>query len=174
MVPNAVPPHKRDRLGASYEDRLAMVRLACAEDPGLEPSDLEAETVKSYSVDTITRLRAQVGPEAALFFIIGADAFAEITTWHRWRDVVAAVEFIVVTRPGHTYTVPEGATVHGLDSVQMDVSSSSVREKLARCEPPPELPLAVFNYIREHSLYGFGSACGPHPTQQVNPDPVSR
>jgi nicotinate-nucleotide adenylyltransferase len=174
MVPNAVPPHKQDRLGAAYEHRLAMVRLACAGQPGLEASDLEAGTVKSYSVETIARLRAAVGSEPQLFFIIGADAFAEITTWHRWKDVVAAVEFIVVTRPGHRYTVPEGATVHGLDSVQMDVSSSNIREQLACCEPPPELPPAVFDYIREHELYGFGSACRQHPSEQVNGDPVSR
>ncbi len=174
MVPNAVPPHKRDRLGASYEDRLEMVRLACAGDPALEPSDLEANTQKSYSVETIARVKATLPAGAQLYFIIGADAFAEIRTWHRWTDVVAAVDFIVVTRPGHGYSVPEGATVHGLDSVHMDVSSSAIREMLARCEPPPQLPDSVFSYIRDHGLYGFGSACGPHPALPLNSDPVSR
>ncbi len=174
MIPNAVPPHKQDRLGASFEDRLAMVRLACEGDPGLEASDLEAGTAKSYSVDTIARVRATLSPDARLFFIIGADAFAEIRTWFRWQEVVAAVEFIVVTRPGHTYSVPEGATVHGLDSVQLDVSSSTIRDQLARCEPPPELPEAVFAFVRDRGLYGFGSACAQYPSTALNQDPVSR
>ena len=68
---------------------------------------------KSYSIHTIDRLRRQLAPEDRLFFIIGADAFAEIESWYRWQDVVKAVEFIVVTRPGHDYRVPPGATVIG-------------------------------------------------------------
>lgn len=173
MIPAAVPPHKQDRLGASYDDRMAMVRLACKGDPGLDASDLEAGTEKSYSVDTIVRVREELSADVRLFFIIGADAFAEIRTWFRWKEVIAMVEFIVVTRPGHTYSVPEGATVHGLDSVQLDVSSSAIREQLARCQPPPELPPSVFAFVRDHGLYGFGSACAEPPLPGLKQDPVS-
>jgi nicotinate-nucleotide adenylyltransferase len=136
-----------------------MVQLACAGEPGLEACDIEAGTERSYSIHTIGRLRARLGPQDSLLFIIGADAFDEIRTWYRWREVVDAVEFIVVTRPGHGYTVPEGARVRSLESVQMPVSSSAIREKLALCERPDELPPAVFEYIRENRLYGYGSAC---------------
>ncbi|MDZ4797811.1 MAG: nicotinate (nicotinamide) nucleotide adenylyltransferase [Bryobacteraceae bacterium] len=173
MIPAAVPPHKQDRLGAPYDGRLAMVRLACEGESWLEASDLEAGTLKSYSVDTIAKVRASLSLDARLFFIIGADAFAEIRSWFRWHDVVAAVEFIVVTRPGHTYSVPEGATVHGLDSVQLDISSSGIREQLARGEPPPELAPQVFAFIRDQGLYGFGSACGEQPLPGLKQDPVS-
>ena len=73
--------------------------------------------------------RAREGRERAkLFFIIGADAFAEIETWHRWEDVIRAVEFIVVARPGHQ--IPESArrARASLETVELPVSSSEIRE----------------------------------------------
>jgi nicotinate-nucleotide adenylyltransferase len=88
-----------------------------------------------------------------LYFLIGSDAFAEIATWHRWREVMQKVEFVVVTRPGARYEIPEGARVHPLEDVQMPVSSSDVRAALARGERPPELPARVYEYIRAHGLY---------------------
>ena len=136
-----------------------MVELACQGEERLEASDLEAGTVRSYTIDTLERVRARSGSEGRLSFIIGADAFAEITTWHRWEDVIRQADFVVVSRPGHEYAIPPGARVHPLDGVSMPVSSSRIRDMLARCEQPEELPPAVFGYIREHRLYGFGSAC---------------
>jgi nicotinate-nucleotide adenylyltransferase len=89
------------------------------------------------------------------FFIIGADAFAEIESWHRWRDVVRLAEFIVVTRPGHEYRVPDGAKVHRLDTLALPVSSSEIRRKLASGQIPPELPSEVGAYIASQHLYHF-------------------
>ena len=159
LVPAAAPPHKRDRQTESWEHRFHMVELACADERALEASALESGTEQSYSIITIEGVQSGLSPDDRLFFVIGADAFAEISTWYRWREVLHLVEFIVVTRPGHEYAVPDGARVHPLASVRLPVSSSEVREKLARCEAPHELPPAVFDYIREHRLYGFGSAC---------------
>ena len=88
-----------------------------------------------------------------VFFIIGADAFAEIRTWYRWEDVVASVEFIAVTRPGHTYLSPPGAKVRRLETVALPVSSSEIRNELARGETPPDLPPPVTEYIRARGLY---------------------
>ena len=87
------------------------------------------------------------------YFIIGADAFAEITTWHRWQDLLRLTEFIVVTRPGHHYSAPPDARVHRLDTVALPVSSSEIRRKLALGEIPAELPDAVGRYISERGLY---------------------
>jgi nicotinate-nucleotide adenylyltransferase len=136
-----------------------MVELAFLCEDRLEASEFECGSERSYSIHTIERLRARMDPGDRLLFIIGADAFDEIRTWHRWRDVIATVEFIVVSRPGHLYAVPDGAVVHSLASVQMPVSSSLIREKLTLCEKPEELPSAVFDYICRNRLYGFGSAC---------------
>lgn len=152
FIPAANPPHKQDT-NTAYEHRYRMVELACAGDGRFEPSRLEDGREKSYSFHTIQRVKQGLGAEDRVFFLIGADAFAEIESWFRWRDVIAMVEFIVVTRPGHSYAVPEGAKVHRLETLALPVSSSEVREKLARNRPAEELPKPVREYIREHRLY---------------------
>lgn len=130
-----------------------MVELAVAGEPGFEASDLEAGEHKSYSILTIERVRRTLASDARLFFLIGSDAFAEIGTWYRSTDVIRAVEFIVVTRPGHDYTTPPGARVERLETVALPVSSSEIRRQLAAGEAPPEIAPPVLEYIRRHGLY---------------------
>jgi nicotinate-nucleotide adenylyltransferase len=154
FIPAANPPHKE--AGAGYEDRYKMVELACTGEPRFIPSRLEEGREKSYSIHTIERVKAQ--PDSGqVFFVIGSDAFAEIRSWHRWEDVVRETEFIVVSRPGHTYSIPPGARVHRLETVALPVSSSETRQALARGESPEELPPAVAAYIRDHRLYRLSS-----------------
>jgi nicotinate-nucleotide adenylyltransferase len=149
FMPAGCPPHKET--ATPYEDRYRMVEIACAADPRFVPSRLEEGAEKSYSIHTIERVKARTaGP---LFFIIGSDAFAEIETWYRWQDVIRAVEFIVVGRPGHSIDPPHGAIVHRLDDVALPVSSSEIRRLLARGEMPPEVPPAVAKYLQERRLY---------------------
>jgi nicotinate-nucleotide adenylyltransferase len=150
FVPAAHPPHKSDHTGATYEDRFRMTALACEVDPRFVASRLEAGASKSYSVDTVERVRA-MGEQP--YFIIGADAFAEIISWHRWQDLARITEFIVVTRPGHQYATPPGVRVQRLETVALPVSSSEIRKKLAAGEIPSELPAAVGRYIAERGLY---------------------
>ena len=153
FIPAGHPPHKE--AATPYEDRYRMVQLACAADPRFEASRQEEGNAKSYSIHTIERVKATMQPETdgTLYFIIGADAFEEITTWHRWQDVIAAVEFIVVARPGHRIEPPPNVRVHRLDDVALPVSSSEIRRALARGEMPVELPAPVAGYIRAHGLY---------------------
>jgi nicotinate-nucleotide adenylyltransferase len=146
FVVAANPPHKPNATQASFDDRYAMVELACGGDPILKPSRIEEGRQRSYSIHTVERLRPH-------YFIIGADAFAEIQSWYRWQDVVATVEFIVVTRPGHTYHLPEGARVHRLDTLALPVSSTDLRRRLQAGETPNEIPSVVFEYIRSRNLY---------------------
>jgi nicotinate-nucleotide adenylyltransferase len=150
FVPAAHPPHKSDHTGATYDDRFRMTELACQTDPRFVASRLEEGERKSYSVDTVERVRA-LGEQP--YFIIGADAFAEITSWHRWQDLVRITEFIVVTRPSHQYATPPGARVHRLETVALPVSSSEIRRRLADSQIPAELPPAVERYISERGLY---------------------
>jgi nicotinate-nucleotide adenylyltransferase len=152
FVPAAHPPHKPEQSRASYQDRFRMIEIACRIDPRFIASRLEEGEQKSYTVDTIERVRA-TGEKP--YFIIGADAFAEITTWHRWQDLLLLTEFIVVTRPGHHYTAPAGARVHRLDTVALPVSSSEIRKQLALGQIPPQLPAGVAAYIAERDLYHF-------------------
>lgn len=152
FVPAAHPPHKAGLANASYEDRFRMTELACQADPRFIASRLEAGEGKSYSIDTVEKVRAQ-GEEP--YFIIGADAFSEISTWHRWQDLIRLTDFIVVTRPGHAYTAPPAARVHRLDTVALPVSSSNIRRQLAAGEISAELPRGVADYIVEKGLYLF-------------------
>lgn len=152
FIPAANPPHKQET-GTGFEHRFRMVELACYCDARFVPSRLEEGQQKSYSFHTIERVRKTIGEGDELFFLIGADAFAEIESWYRWQDVLKAVEFIVVTRPGHTYRVPEGARVHRLETLALPVSSSEVREKLSGRQKVNELPKTVREYIRQHGLY---------------------
>jgi len=156
FIPAANPPHKSRGAHASYEDRVRMAELACAGEPAFQVSRIEQPSPghpakRSYSIDTIEKL--QTAGEGPLSFLIGADAFAEITTWHRWHDVVSAVEFIVVTRPGSLYEVPPGAVVHELGNLQIPVSSSEIRRRLAAGNDNVPVPPEVLAYIRRHRLY---------------------
>ena len=153
LVPAERPPHKHGVTHASYADRFGMVELACQGEPSLEASRLEQGTASSYSIDTIETVRARLAPEDKLFFVIGADAFAEIESWRRWRDVIAAVEFIVVSRPGHRYNIPSAATVHRLETLALPFSSSEIRTRLAAGDDSVEVPAAVLDYIRARGLY---------------------
>src|SRR6185437_3928985 len=116
FIPAANPPLKE--ASAGYEDRFHMVELACAADPRFLPSRLEEGRDKSYSIHTVERVKES---NSEVFFIIGSDAFAEIGKWYRWEDVIAAVDFIVVARPGHAILAPRGARVHRLETVALPV-----------------------------------------------------
>ncbi len=153
FVPADHPPHKSGITRAPYPDRLRMTRLACRVDPRFEASDLEADTARSYSIRTIEKVRASLQPDDELFFIIGADAFSEVQTWHRWQDVARAVHFLVVSRPGHVYAIPPGVTLDRLDSLDLPISSSDIRARLQRGERPAAVPPVVLGYILSHRLY---------------------
>jgi nicotinate-nucleotide adenylyltransferase len=158
FVPASQPPHKWGATSASYEDRYRMVELACDVDPRFIPSRIEEADAKSYSIQTIEKIQAALQPNDELFFLIGADAFSEIATWHRYEDVIRSVQFIVVTRPGHDYAVPEGGRIHKLDTVDLPVSSSAIRELLAKGRLPTPLSPPVAQYIEDNGLYGYPKA----------------
>jgi nicotinate-nucleotide adenylyltransferase len=153
FIPAGLPPHKTGNSVTPYEDRFRMVALACAGAPRFEPSRLEEGAGRSYTIDTVRRFKGTLTADDDLFFLIGADAFDEIETWKSWRELIALMAFIVVTRPGGSYNVPEGATVLPLTGIEIPVSSSSIRARLAAGEATPELPGAVRDYINAHGLY---------------------
>jgi nicotinate-nucleotide adenylyltransferase len=154
FVPASRPPHKSGVTHAAYEHRLRMAELACQNDTRFEVSRLEANTPRSYSIDTIEKVRRSLTPGDELFFLIGADAFAEIHTWHRWRDVLNAVTFIVVSRPGHHYGDTQGARIERLEELDLPFSSSEIRRALAAGQRPAGLPDRVLAYILQQQLYG--------------------
>ena len=159
VVPSGMPPHKPDACQAAYEHRFRMVELACAADRRLEASRLEEPGQghePHYSVRTVERIRSTLSYEHPLRFIIGADAYADIGIWRDVERVIAAVEFLVVSRPG-SELVPSGATSAPMARIiecSHPASSSVLRHRvriggtLADLAPP-----AVSAYIWEQGLY---------------------
>lgn len=164
FIPSAHPPHKAGSTHASYEDRVRMAELASAGEPAFEVSRLEEGTARSYSIDTIEKVRAGMSAGDELFFIIGADAFAEIQTWHRWEDVARLVCFLVASRPGHLYDAAPPLRTERLDGIDLPVSSSEIRRELASGREPGGIPARVLKYIRENRLYLW-----PDATEPVSP-----
>ena len=178
LVPSLVPPHRQHPPAASGHDRLAMVELAAADDKGLEASDLELRSEgPSYTSRTLETLTRGNDP-LQFFFITGADAFAEISSWHDYPDVLDLSHFVVVSRPGHptaqlAQQLPELATrmrrppsdpaghpadmatgVWLIDADTQDISSSDIRMRRAAGLPIGDLVSpSVAAYVIEHQLY---------------------
>jgi nicotinate-nucleotide adenylyltransferase len=180
FIPSARPPHRTDSPQASGYHRLAMIDLAVAgatDRAGArwETSDLELRrNGPSFTFDTLSALHREGLAPLQLVFLIGADAFAEIATWHRYPEVLDSAHFAVVSRPGTTLDdlrerLPALASrmseplplesastprVFLIASPTPDVSSTEIRRRAARGESLDGLvPAAVAAYIAHNLLY---------------------
>jgi nicotinate-nucleotide adenylyltransferase len=153
FVPAGVSPHKQHRRPrASFAHRVAMLKLATASEPRFAVSLLEARGVH-YSIDTVRRFRRSLKKGDRLFFILGADAFREISTWRKWKDLLQACELAVASRPGASRNDAKGAVVHPL-RVHNRVSATQVRNAARRGWPLAKfLPSSVAQYIKRKNLY---------------------
>lgn len=162
FVPAVRQPLKGQAQGGP-DHRLAMVRLACADNRAFVVDDLELRRPPpSYTVDTLLALHERYPPPAELWFILGADAARDLPRWHRVADVVALARVAVVGRPGFTLdraaleaAVPNltGRTAM-VEGPQLDLSSTELRRRLAAGRPVRYLiPEPVCRYIADHGLY---------------------
>ncbi len=104
LIPASRPPHKLHYPITSFEIRAAMIQAALAYEPALALSLVEQETNgPSYSIDTLERLAVSLGSRQS-YFIIGADAFADISSWKRFRDIPRLTNLVVVNRHNATRT----------------------------------------------------------------------
>jgi len=102
FVPAQVAPHKVSRTVSAPLHRHAMLVLATQDEPRFLISTYELDAPgRSYTVDTVTHFQRVVGDSSEIFFIMGADSWEEIRTWHEWQRLLALVNHIVVTRPGY-------------------------------------------------------------------------
>ena len=102
LLPSHVPPHRPHAPEASPFHRFAMAALAVNGIARLQASDDELRNAgPTYTADTLDRLRSRGLSPSQIFFITGADAFAEIATWHRYPEVLDLATFVVISRPGH-------------------------------------------------------------------------
>ncbi len=165
FIPLHDPPHKSADPQASAFHRFAMVALALTGRAGDRMSDLELQRAgSSYTWDTLHALHDQGWDASELFVILGADAFADIATWHRFPAVLDAARFVVIARPGVTIEAalartPEvrsrvGTTISLVDAHTRDVSSTTIRQRIAAGSPIDDLvPAAVARHIDAHHLY---------------------
>lgn len=101
FVPAQVAPHKVGRPVTGPLHRYAMLVLATRDDPRLLVSTFELDDPdRRYTVDTVAHFQRELNEFTELFFIMGADSWAEITTWREWERLLAMTNHIVVTRPG--------------------------------------------------------------------------
>lgn len=180
FIPSGTPPH-RTAPGASAADRVDMARLAIAGNPRFSVDDREARRAgPGYTYDTLTELRAECGASQPLALLLGADAFLELATWHRWRGLFDLAHVIVAYRPGfpidtwqsrmpeplaHEYAARhmlQPLAVHlapagGIAAVSMtglDISATFVRNAVrAGTSARYLLPDSVLDYIESRGLY---------------------
>jgi nicotinate-nucleotide adenylyltransferase len=101
FIPAFHAPHKKDKRPTSALHRFAMLAVATNDDARVKVSKMELDAPqRPYSVETLTQLKNEL-PEAAIFFVMGADSWADITTWRDWETVLTIVNIIVVTRPDY-------------------------------------------------------------------------
>lgn len=162
FVPSGNPPHKKERHITAASHRLAMVEAAIKGIPGFSFSTMEIQRKGySYALDTINEFYALYGSDIDLYFITGADAIAEIATWHRADELMEKCSFIAAARPGYqidnVYRPVAEKFKHRIflfrETASME-SSSEIRQRIAMGEEVSTmLPPAVEDYIREHRLY---------------------
>jgi nicotinate-nucleotide adenylyltransferase len=107
FVPAELPPHKQNQTFAGFPHRMAMVALATEGHSTFVPSDMEAllyaQTGKpNYSLETIRKLKGELKKADKLYFLIGIDAFLDISKWHRPVELLRECDFVVANRPGYS------------------------------------------------------------------------
>ena len=170
FIPGSVPPH-RPQPKASAEQRWEMVNLAIAGEPLFQADRRELERQgNSYTVDTLTSLRDDLGVKVPLGFVLGMDAFLAFRSWHRWQDIMQLAHLVVMSRPGYTpdphdwygellvQTTCELRSAAGrvtfLSVTQLDISATAIREACKNQRSIRFLvPDDVHSYISLHHLY---------------------
>jgi nicotinate-nucleotide adenylyltransferase len=171
---------------SSFVDRLAMVQLAVAGELGLVASSVDAPLPggqPNYTFATLQRLQRHLQPSDQLFFLLGADSFLTLKSWHQCAELLLFCDFIVAGRPGFSLrqisdALPEGventgehresaftrfvlagpsgrqSTLFLLPDLDQDVSATEIRTALAGgSEQQTVIAPAVAEYIRCHALY---------------------
>jgi nicotinate-nucleotide adenylyltransferase len=177
LIPASRPPHKLHHPITPFALRAAMIQAAVLGDPALGLSLIEAETLgPSFSIDTLERLAPTFGHHPP-YFIIGADAFSDIASWKRFRDLPALAHLVVVNRDHETaaqlpeeiiarYFVGFQATGEGrwlspdheeilmVSMPRVAISSTRIRELVRQGEEITRLvPEAVAEAIARYGLY---------------------
>lgn len=170
MLPCHQPAH-RDVPDVSSAQREHMLRLSVAGNSGLSVDNREIHREgTSYTVYSLAEIRQDVEPDTALYFVMGSDAFEQITHWFEWQDLFTYANIVVVHRPGtdidwqcdflrQRLTSFDGehqafGALYDLPIPALDISSTAIREYVNQNKSIQYLvPAPVENYIHQHKLY---------------------
>ena len=179
FLPAFHAPHKAHSKPTSGYHRFAMLALATAEEPRITVSTLELDHAASrYSFDTITELLS-IYPNDRVVFVMGADSWQDIRTWHRWEEVLLLTDVIVVSRPGypisidhvtesvkarirdvrgdeHRIPLGQSQAIFITDAVHFDVSATEIRDDIREddvLDRTADIPEIVAKYIEKYELY---------------------
>ena len=153
FIPTGQPWQKADRKVSQAEDRYLMTVIATASNPRFSTSRIDIErSGNTYTVDTLADLRAQVGKDADLFFITGADALSQILTWRGADQLFDLAHFIGVTRPGSPLDESDKVTL--IEVPALSISSTDCRRRVTEGLPIWYLvPDGIVQYIAKRGLY---------------------
>jgi nicotinate-nucleotide adenylyltransferase len=166
FVPTGQPWQKGHAGVSPAEDRYLMTVVATASNPRFLVSRVDIDRRgPTYTIDTLSDLHAQY-PDAALYFITGADALEQILSWHRVAELFDLAHFIGVTRPGYSLDgahLPQGA-VSLVEIPAMAISSTGCRQRVEAGMPVWYLvPDGIVQYITKRGLYR-------HQPRSLTPD----
>lgn len=177
FIPSATPPLKQSSTPAHH--RAEMVKLAIADNPIFQLDTRElARSGPSYTIDTLASLREELGPDVALCWLMGSDAFLGLPNWHHWQSLLDFCHIVVAHRPNsppaaehmsealkglwlasrcHEASVLSQAA-HGhilfQNMTALDISATKIRQDLSQhFNPRYLLPDAVLEYIDAQQLY---------------------
>lgn len=180
FVPSGTPPHRAAPQLSSAE-RLAMVNLAVLENALFTVDDREVKrSGPGYTFDTLAELRREFGAARPLCLLVGADAFLDFATWHRWHELFGLAHVVIAHRPGYPVdtwqdrmpqplareyaarSLQQPLAVHlapagGIAVVAitaLDISATMIRQLLhSGSSPRYLLPDSVLDYIQSRKLY---------------------
>ena len=181
IMPAGQPWQKKAGLQASDADRVAMLELAFAQAAAkvtIDTREIERQT-PTYTVDTLRELRRELGPDASIVFLMGADQLQKLDSWIDWKDLFALANFGVAARPGYQLdaaalppavaqelatrlATPEevraskAGRVCLAHTLAVDISATEVRAALRANEEAKVSALLapqVLDYIQQHNLY---------------------
>ena len=175
VITSNIPPHRPQAFASAYH-RFAMVSFAVSTRPGWRAADLELRSEKpSFTSETLAKFRERGYAASELFFVIGADAFADIGAWRDYPAILDATHFAVVSRPGFPveqlpHRLPRLASrmarppldplsqlepmILLIDAPTADVSSTTIRSRIGAGDSIAGLvPPGVQQHIEQHGLY---------------------
>ena len=178
FIPAFHAPHKKDKNPTAALHRYAMLALATNEESHVRISKIELDAPeRPFTFETLSKLKDELN-DVQIFFVMGADSWAEITTWREWQTVLTLTSIIVVTRPNYkiefshvtdeirqrivdlrrkdnSRLITDDSRIYITDAVQLDISATEIRQKIKenKTDWRELVPNEVAKYIKKYDLY---------------------